>query len=300
MREIGREEIIGHRRLSNPWWLPPHSPAGEVVPLTPRLYLEPFFALLRMKEVHRALVLMGPRRVGKTVLIQHAIQRLLAEGVPARQILFASVDSPLFSGLRLDEYLRFFAEATDVELSKEEIYVFFDEIQYLSGWERHLKSLVDAYPRARFVASVSAAAALRRASSESGAGRFTDFLLPPLIFREYLTLIGQKVEDPQHDIVALNREFVDYVNWGGYPEVALSPAIRADPQRFIRSDIVEKVLLRDLPSLYGIQDVPELNQLFTTLAYIRRGRFRWTSSRSARRSRRTRSSATSNTSRLLS
>ena len=43
--------------------------------------------------------------------------------------------------------------------------------------------------------------------------------------------------------------------------------MRADPRRYIGADIVEKVLLRDLPSLYGIQDVQELNALFMTLAF---------------------------------
>jgi hypothetical protein len=69
------------------------------------------------------------------------------------------------------------------------------------------------------------------------------------------------------DIDALNREFVDYCNFGGYPEAALSEAVRKDPQRYIRADIVDKVLLRDLPSLYGIQSVQELNALLCTLAY---------------------------------
>ena len=37
--------------------------------------------------------------------------------------------------------------------------------------------------------------------------------------------------------------------------------------RYLKSDIIDKVLLRDLPSLYGIQDVQELNSLFTTIAF---------------------------------
>src|SRR5262249_46852261 len=65
----------------------------------------------------------------------------------------------------------------------------------------------------------------------------------------------------------LNSAFVHYLNFGGYPEVIFSEAIQADPARFIKSDIVDKVLLRDLPSLYGIQDIQELNYLFTTLAF---------------------------------
>ena len=43
--------------------------------------------------------------------------------------------------------------------------------------------------------------------------------------------------------------------------------IQENPGQFIRHDIIDKVLLRDLPSLYGIQDVQELNSLFTMIAY---------------------------------
>ena len=150
----------------------------------------------------------------------------------------------------------------------------FDEIQYLKDWELHLKALVDTYPRATWIASGSAAAALRLKSNESGTGRFTDFLLPPLTFHEYVVLLGKEAlmtpGDPWFattDQGALNELFVDYLNFGGYPEVALSPAIRADPGRYVRQDIIDKVLLRDLPSLYGISDIQELNSLFTALAY---------------------------------
>ena len=46
-----------------------------------------------------------------------------------------------------------------------------------------------------------------------------------------------------------------------------SEEIRENPGQFIRHDIIDKVLLRDLPSLYGISDVQELNSLFTMIAY---------------------------------
>lgn len=69
------------------------------------------------------------------------------------------------------------------------------------------------------------------------------------------------------DLDRLNDRFVHYLNFGGYPEVIFSEEIQADPGRFIKADIIDKVLLRDLPSLYGIQDIQELNSLFTTLAY---------------------------------
>lgn len=219
--------------------------------------------------VRRAVLLMGPRRVGKTVLIRHAVRVLLDRGVRPERILYVSVDHPLFNGLGLADFLSAWAEATGLSIEGEETFVFFDEIQYLREWERHLKALVDGHPSVRFVASGSAAAALKLKSLESGAGRFTDFLLPPLTFSEYLSLTGAGHEGPGStaDLEALNRRFVAYVNFGGYPEVALSPEIQADPGRFVKADIIDKVLLRDLPTLYGIEDVQELNALFTTLAF---------------------------------
>jgi predicted AAA+ superfamily ATPase len=166
--------------------------------------------------------------------------------------------------------------------TKEEFFVFFDEIQYLKDWEVNLKSLVDTYKNVKFVASGSAAAELKKRSDESGAGRFTDFKLPPLTFYEYIHLKGydqlmircQMQWDSgltpywgTMDIGKLNELFVDYINYGGYPEVVFNENIRENPGQFIRHDIIDKVLLRDLPSLYGIQDVQELNSVFTMIAY---------------------------------
>lgn len=279
MREIPKEQIVRRLRVENPWWDEPHEVASLYREWTPRPYLDLFFPLVAERKVRRAVVLMGPRRVGKTVMIHHAVQRLLEQGVEPKRLFYVSVDHPLYNGLGLEEMLALYEEAVGVDLRKEPAYVFFDEVQYLRDWELHLKALVDGYPELRIVASGSAAAALRLKSHESGAGRFTDFLLPPLTFHEYLVLLGEEdlVDEEGEifgrpalvapDIEALNRRFVHYLNFGGYPEVVLSEEIQADPGRFIKSDIIDKVLLRDLPSLYGIQDIQELNSLFTRLAY---------------------------------
>jgi hypothetical protein len=161
------------------------------------------------------------------------------------------------------------------------LWVIFDEIQYFKDWAVHLKSLVDAYPSIRFIASGSAAAVLKMKSRESGAGRFSDFILPPLSFAEFLAFTGKEEaligEIPEagevltglraSDITALNGEFIDYLNYGGFPEAVLTPSVRSDPARFLRQDIVDKVLLKDLPSLYGIGDTQALNRFFNVLAF---------------------------------
>lgn len=223
---------------------------------------------------------MGPRRVGKTILAYHCIQALLDDGVAAgRDVLYLSLETPLFTRFALENLIQRFRKLF-VRPAGTTLYVFFDEIQYLRDWEMHLKSLVDTCRDCRFVATGSAAAALRTKSAESGAGRFTEFVLPPLTFAEYLRFIGREDEliDTTSDesgaqrystsnIWGLNDEFVNFLNFGGYPEAVFKEGVRVDPRRFIKSDIIDKVLLRDLPSLYGISDVQELNSLFNTLAY---------------------------------
>lgn len=277
MLKIPKDKVLERIRGENPWWQEPGAIPAVFRGMRPRPYLRKILPLITQSEVHRAVVLMGPRRVGKTVLLHHAMQALIEGGTQPRQICYASIDHPLFNGLGLDDFIGLFREAVGLDPHAPGGFVVFDEIQYLRDWEVHLKTLVDSYPGLNITVSGSAAAALRLKSVESGAGRFTDCVLPPLTFYEYLVLLDlERLFDPaaagtslhrSTDIDALNRAFVDYLNYGGYPEVVFSAQIRQDPGRFIKSDIIDKVLLRDLPSLYGIQDIQELNSLFTTLAY---------------------------------
>lgn len=281
MDKIPKDQVLKHLQFENPWWTEPHEINAPFKSYRPRAYSELFLPLIRMVQVRRAVILLGPRRVGKTVLIHHAIQSLIRDGVNPRHICYISIDNPIYNGCGLDELIRDCREASATSAEPGRRYVFVDEIQYLREWEVHLKALVDSGPDIRIIASGSAAAALRLKSRESGAGRFTDFLLPPLTFHEYLDLQGksdlfQEIKEQREegsawyrprDIETLNERFIHYLNFGGYPEVLFSPAIQSDPGRFIKGDIIDKVLLRDLPGLYGIRDIQELNSLFTSLAY---------------------------------
>lgn len=274
---ISEREVLERLRFDNPWWVAGRGvdPVFRAAPR--RAYFKAFLELVAQDDVRRSVILLGPRRVGKTWMMLQAIDSLLGRGVVGSQVLFASLETPLYTGLSLEALLKLFLRLHPDDRK----FVFFDEIQYVPDWERQLKSLTDSFPRIRFVVSGSAAATLRRKSQESGAGRFTDYFLPPLSFAEYLRFIGREeelirpgAEVPGRaarwecpDIWELNREFVRYLNFGGFPEAVMNARVREESGRFIRHDIVEKVLLRDLPSLYGIQDVQELNRLFNMLAY---------------------------------
>jgi len=272
MKDVSDQQVASHLKRLNPWWQSAAMDA-ETLALCPRAYLGPVRQLLQEPRLRRAVVLLGPRRVGKTILIRHLIADLLKQAVPPQRIAYVEMDHPLLHGQSLEALIRQIEEAAPGGEGTR--YLFFDEIQSHKDWEKHLKPLVDHRPDLKILVSGSAAAALKRQSSESGAGRFTDFLLPPLTFSEYLQLRREPAaiseEEPGlyalADIEQLNAQFAEYVNYGGYPELALSPTVRSNPERFVKSDIVDKVLLRDLPQLYGIKDIQELNSLFTLLAF---------------------------------
>jgi predicted AAA+ superfamily ATPase len=278
---ISNDLIFKRMRFENPWW-ESNRIEEEYENLERRLYYDLFFKLVEEVDIKRAVVLMGPRRVGKTVLMHHAIHGLLHEKkIRNNKICFITIENPLYLNMPLDQLFQMARQAVQND-DPRGWYVFFDEIQYLKEWEVHLKLLVDSYPQTKFIVSGSAAAALKIKSNESGAGRFTEFMLPPLTFHEYIHLkqldhliidstvnwVGKTIPYfSTNNIEALNKHFVNYINYGGYPEVIFSSKIQSNLARYIKGDIIDKVLLRDLPSLYGIQNVQELNSFFTMLVY---------------------------------
>jgi predicted AAA+ superfamily ATPase len=263
MLQVTENEIKSRLAFDNPWWDIGRGIDERLPKLPERAYLPQFLDLVRDRSVRRAVVLMGLRRVGKTVMLYQTVQKLLADGVEPKTVFYVSLDNPIYVGMSLEKLVTLFRE-THGHPTNAQLTVLFDEVQYLKGWEVHLKSLVDSYLSIKFVASGSAAAALKMKSNESGAGRFTDFLLPPLTFAEFLRFRGFP-DDMEID--ALNREFIAYLNYGGFPEAVVSPSVQQNMTQFVGNDIIDKVLLRDLPSLYGIDDPQELRRFFAVVAY---------------------------------
>ncbi len=142
MRQVPEFEIKNRLAFDNPWWQE-FAVDARFRGMPRRAYFDGFVKLVSESSVRRAVVLMGPRRVGKTVMIQQAVQSLIDDQVPAENIFYVSVDTPVYTGLSLEKLLGLFRDIHGHDL-KSELYVFFDEIQYHPEWEVHLKSLVDS------------------------------------------------------------------------------------------------------------------------------------------------------------
>ena len=88
---IPTSKRIERLRYENPWWV-----TGAVQEayqnMSRRLYFDLFYPFVKETNIKRAVVLMGPRRVGKTVMMYHSIHALLEEDVPRKNVFFIGID----------------------------------------------------------------------------------------------------------------------------------------------------------------------------------------------------------------
>jgi uncharacterized protein len=132
-------------------------------------------------------LLLGPRRVGKSVAVKREVKRLLEDGVDPRAITFCPCE-----GLSAQDLRRMVKIADDLGGSFEgDRYWFFDEVTYVPNWAASLKQLRDqtALRTATVVATGSSAADLRAAQGELGGREGRDGgvrLLLPMGFREFV------------------------------------------------------------------------------------------------------------------
>ncbi len=267
----------------NPWWK-----TGAVHPKMTKNYKRFAFheAMKRLNEtnIRRTVVLTGTRRVGKTTIQYQMIDALLKEGVSPQKIVFISMDHPMLKLSQFQEVLECYHENIYPD---QDVYYFFDEIQYASDWDRWLKIIYDNQPDTRVIATGSASPALMKGSRESGAGRWSVIQVPTLSFYEYCELLeldrpdipeNLKATDLLHktqiertqimmQLSKVQNHFMRYLQVGGFPELALADNDLM-AQQIMREDVVDKVLKRDLPSLYNIRNATELERIFLYLCNV--------------------------------
>lgn len=278
-----KEQILKVLRAFNPWWTAGSVPVSFSKKYRRFAYHE---AMKRLDQIdlRRTVVLTGARRVGKTTIQYQMIDTLLARDIPPQSIVFISMDHPMLKLSGLNDILECYHENV---WAGQDCFYFFDEIQYASDWDQWMKTLYDTQPETRMVATGSASPALVKGSTESGTGRWSIIQVPTLSFYEYCALIGVTVPElgPEARPTAflhmtqqertgimlklsgVQNHFTRYLQVGGFPELALASNDQL-AQQIMREDVVDKVLKRDLPSLYNIRSATELERIFLYLCNI--------------------------------
>ena len=273
-----RSEIIPVLQGFNPWW----SDKPCSVPEFRRLAFEASRIYLQDTSLRRAILLSGPRRVGKTTILQQIADDLIQNGQNPKSVLYLSLDHPLLKLLTLHDILALYHESVFPE--GQPVVLLLDEIQYSQGWETEIKLLVDHQLHYRILATGSASVAHRERLAESGVGRWITVPVPTLSFYEFVHIRGESAPAIPEDqrlnelgnmtaaqLTALAAQmrplqllFQRYLLVGGFPETARQENIGLC-QRLLREDVVERVLKRDMTALFGVRNVNDLEKLFIYL-----------------------------------
>ena len=253
----------------NPWWTKKISPY-----LVKEYKRDAFYTIEKYLDINRIIVIKGPRRVGKTTIMYQIIDNLLKKVNPT-QVLYVPFDDPKLRDF--DKLIDFYqSRILKAGLEKKQAYLFLDEIQYLRDWQYHVKRYYDRNYPVKFVVSGSSATLIRK-GTESLMGRTVEEILPPFSFREFLqyrlderitlkldALDSLTIKKYEKDAKIL---FEEYLLKGGFPNIFEIEEIGIW-QKLIRDDVIDKVIYRDIVSLYDIKKPELLEKLFMYLTGI--------------------------------
>jgi hypothetical protein len=243
---------------------------------------------LAKDEPRRFQLILGPRRVGKSTVMYQTVRRLLASGVPAKQLWWLRLDHPLLMEIPLNALAASVREASRAT-TEAPAYLFLDELAYANQWDLWLKTFYDDRWPLRIVATSSSTAVLRDRRLESGVGRWEEQYLSPYLFPEYLDLVDAAVSLPVSTTLAqtlgecieadvsvagLGDSRRRFLLTGGFPELLLETkdtklddaSALLQSQRILRSDAVERAVYKDIPQAFGVANPMLLERLLYTTA----------------------------------
>ncbi|MCX5977014.1 MAG: ATP-binding protein [Coprothermobacterota bacterium] len=209
------------------------------------------------------IVIKGVRRSGKSTLMLQLMNVLRGRGVSPQDMLYINFEEPLFidqPGVEiLDRLYRIYRERINPQRFP---YIFLDEIQQVSEWERWARVKTDLREAKLFVTG-SAANLIGAEYSTLLTGRNLSFTVYPLGFTEFLSFKG--CEGPFDPLfLARNEPLIrnllrEYLQFGGFPEVALRETA-AGKEKLLKQ-YFEDLLYRDIVSRYRLRDVRTLKNI---------------------------------------
>lgn len=215
------------------------------------------------------IVLHGARQVGKTSLLYYFLNQLKENGegtyyIDLEDSRFVRILDGGVAGLLklLDE------EGVRPAGLRKKVFVFIDEIQYLSDPSSFLKLAADHHKDIKLIVSGSSSFAIKTKFKDSLAGRTVDFDIFPLSFREFLVFNQYSFEEGKvytdKKIGEMKALFRQYILYGGYPKIALTPEI--DMKEKYLQQIIDTYVKKDIRDLANVKDIDKFNKLLEALA----------------------------------
>lgn len=201
-------------------------------------------------------VLVGQRRCGKSFILRQIMAALVKGGIPPRNIFYLDKERMEFADLIAPRQLHELIEEYRKRLRvKGKAYLFLDEVQEITGWER----IVNAYSqdnRQAYEVFVTGSNS-HLLSTELGTlltGRYVPFEIFPFSFEEYVTAKGLEKD---------KAAVLDYLQSGGLPELLHLQTEEA--RRHYVTALRDAILLNDVVRRHRIKDTTLLERLFRFL-----------------------------------
>jgi predicted AAA+ superfamily ATPase len=188
------------------------------------------------------------------------MQGLVEKGVPRDRMLYLNFEDDRLQPIRqgdLDLVLRCFRELYPGSIG-EKVYLFLDEVQSAPEWELWARRLHDTENVEIFVTG-SSSQLLARDLSTALRGRSITLEVFPLSFREFLAFRSIPVVEADADNESrLRSALVEYLEWGGFPEIVLADeALRP----LILEEYTSRMLYRDILERYGVRNEKLMREL---------------------------------------
>ncbi|WP_444313269.1 ATP-binding protein [Megasphaera sp.] len=194
-------------------------------------------------------ILTGIRRSGKSVMLQLIQEELLSQQVRPDQMISLNFEDlanlPLCQPMALYQWI-----ADKAAAIKGKIYIFLDEIQEVTNWERVINSLRVAFDVDIYLTG-SNAKLLSGELSTYLAGRYVQFVIYPFSYQEFI-LANQLDDTPQ--------AFQKYLLFGGMPFL-MNLHFQEGPSRQYLQDMYNSVILKDIVQRNNLRDVDLLERI---------------------------------------
>ena len=216
------------------------------------LYLE---QLKAFRDTEMIKVITGIRRCGKSSLMKLMANELRASGVLDEQIIEINFESMRFSDMTAKD---FYTYVMDRAVSGKRMYLFFDEVQRISGWENAVNSFRVDLDCDIYVTG-SNAHLLSSELSTYLAGRYVEIKVLPLSFREFLDFHGYTVTERKSPTGQMRKRILDaegesydpkelyqaYARFGGMPMLA-DVGLETDKVTAALDGVYSAVVVRDI------------------------------------------------------
>lgn len=202
-------------------------------------------------------VMTGIRRSGKSVMLALIQQELLESGVAPSQFISINFEDLRYTRLHTAEALHQEILERSAKISGK-VYLFFDEIQEVTGWEKCVNSLRVAIDCDIYITGSNAKLLSGELSTYIG-GRYVEFVIYPFSYAEFSELYRTIFPDASDAAC-----FSQYLLSGGMPYLS-NLRYEEEPCRQYLTDLFNSVQLKDIVQRGKVRDVDLLQRI---LAYV--------------------------------